>query len=126
MAKRKKRSKPNIPQATLERARQQAAGTLDEPAADDARESATPTPEAESTPAARRQSPVVPAQLRRNAGKDKPLTGEEIAERLSHPTKVVTEEELHAEYGFVLADLRSMGILAAGLMVLLVVLAQIL
>ncbi len=126
MAKRKKRSKPNIPQATLARARQQAAGTLDDVAADDGSESPTTTPPAESTPAVRRQSPVTPAQLRRNAGKDKPLTGEELAERLAHPTKVVSEEELHAEYGFVLADLRSMGILAAALMVLLVVLAQIL
>jgi hypothetical protein len=38
----------------------------------------------------------------------------------------VTEEELRGHYGYVLADLRSMGLLAAGLMVALVILAQVL
>jgi hypothetical protein len=46
-----------------------------------------------------------------------------IENMLAHPTKIVTEAELHAQYGFVLKDLRNMGILAAGLMLSLVVLA---
>ncbi len=49
-----------------------------------------------------------------------------VADILAHPTKIVTEDELRAQYGFVIADLRNMGLLALGLMVALVVLAQIL
>lgn len=45
---------------------------------------------------------------------------------LAHPTKTVTEDELRTTYQYVAADLRSMGILALALVVLLVVLAQIL
>lgn len=49
-----------------------------------------------------------------------------LAQILAHPTKEVSEEELRKEYGYVVADLRSMGVLAASLMVLLVVLATLL
>lgn len=49
-----------------------------------------------------------------------------VSEMLLNPTKVVTEEQLRGEYGYVLADIRSMAILAAGLVVLLVVLATVL
>jgi hypothetical protein len=49
-----------------------------------------------------------------------------IADILAHPTIAVTEEELRKEYSYVLTDIRSMGLLAASLLVLLVVLAQVL
>lgn len=48
------------------------------------------------------------------------------AQLLANPTKFVSEAELRADYAYVLKDLRSMGLLSAGLVVLLVVLAQIL
>jgi hypothetical protein len=49
-----------------------------------------------------------------------------LAEILAHPTKEVSEDELRQQYSYVVADLRSMGLLAASLMVLLVVLATLL
>lgn len=51
---------------------------------------------------------------------------ETIADILAHPTKFVSEEELRSEYAYVLNDIRSMGLLALGLVVLLVVLASVL
>jgi hypothetical protein len=45
---------------------------------------------------------------------------------LENPTIVVTEEELHKEYGYVISDLRSMAILAVILVVALFVLAEVL
>lgn len=49
-----------------------------------------------------------------------------IADILAHPTKQVSEQELREAYTYVVNDLRSMGILAVSLMVLLFVLAQVL
>jgi hypothetical protein len=49
-----------------------------------------------------------------------------IADILAHPTKEVSEQELRQAYTYVVNDLRSMGILAASLIVLLFVLAQLL
>lgn len=51
---------------------------------------------------------------------------ETVSELLRHPTRTVTEGELRKEYGYVLTDLRSMAVVSAGLVVLLVVLAQVL
>lgn len=48
-----------------------------------------------------------------------------IQERLMNPTKEVSEAELRENYGFVLTDLRNMLGLAVGLMVFLVILAQV-
>ncbi len=45
---------------------------------------------------------------------------------LAHPTKIVSEDELRRDYAYVISDLRSMGLLAGALVVLLVVLAQVL
>lgn len=53
-------------------------------------------------------------------------SAEMIVELLENPTIVVTEDELRRDYSYVLADLRSMGILAAGLIVTLALLAQFL
>ena len=49
-----------------------------------------------------------------------------VTELLMNPTKVVTEEQLRSEYGYVLADIRSMGILTGSLIVLLILLATLL
>jgi hypothetical protein len=54
------------------------------------------------------------------------LPQEMIEELLHNPTKMVTEEQLRGEYGYVVADIRNMGILAAGLVVLLIALATFL
>ena len=54
------------------------------------------------------------------------MSSETVAKLLANPTKNVTEAELRAHYSFVVSDLRNMGFLAAGLMVALVVLAQVL
>jgi hypothetical protein len=62
----------------------------------------------------------------RRERKHEELSQQVIAELLDHPTKTVTQDELRKEYGYVIADLRSMGALAAALIVALVVLAQIL
>lgn len=49
-----------------------------------------------------------------------------IRNRLAHPTRIVTEAQLRAEYGYVIRDLRSMGILAAALIAALVIIEKIL
>ena len=54
------------------------------------------------------------------------LRADVIANLLQNPTRTVCEETLKTEYNYIIADLRSMGVLAAGLVVLLVVLAQVL
>ncbi|MEZ4669770.1 MAG: hypothetical protein R3E39_17840 [Anaerolineae bacterium] len=49
-----------------------------------------------------------------------------IRSRLANPTRIVTTEELRKEYGYVMSDLRTMGVLAGALVVLLFVLERIL
>ncbi|MCC6615024.1 MAG: hypothetical protein IT320_16220 [Anaerolineae bacterium] len=49
-----------------------------------------------------------------------------VNDMLNHPTKIVTEDQLRSEYGYVMADIRNMFLLALGLIVLLVVLALVL
>lgn len=130
MSSRKTRkSTSSIPKATLERAREQA-GLPAEPTRE-----ATPTSEAKATPVKTASKPatsgnarktrVTAAQLERAKKRDE-LDHEMVAHILAHPTKMVTEEELHQAYGYVLRDLRNMGLLAAALMVVLVVIAQFL
>jgi hypothetical protein len=133
MSKRRNRnSNANIPQETLERARQQAAGTN---AASADEEEVAESKSARVEPAApARARTTVSAAARRGSGaqsvrkrkSDDKMSPEAVADILANPTKAVTEEELRAQYGFVIADLRNMGLLALGLMVALVVLAQIL
>ncbi|MBC8098609.1 MAG: hypothetical protein H7Y11_04145, partial [Armatimonadetes bacterium] len=117
----------NIPQATLDRARRQAQGIAEIPA-----EAAAPErPRAERQPeaASRRYdtAPPQPGSIRTARAPRTPqeLTSAQIEEIMAHPTKIVTEADLRAQYSFVLADLRSMGVLAAGLFATLVVLALI-
>jgi hypothetical protein len=143
MSKRKNRSasRPNLPKATLERARRQAAGEeLDEAESveeviGEPEEEAAPEPaKAEATGSRRfervserragstrrRGTPRAYSQRRKSDVMD----NEAIQEVLRHPTKHVSEEQLHEEYGHVVRDIRNMGVLAIGLMVLLVTLAQ--
>ena len=48
----------------------------------------------------------------------------QIEDALAHPTVFPDNEDLQAEYGFVLRDLRNMFLLAAVLMVALVLMAS--
>ncbi len=120
MAKRR-RKKPNISEAVLEQARQ---GGPDSAAVDTPPEQSPAAPAARATPPRRRRA-LQSAQLerRKDAGN---LDGEYVAERLANPTKVVTEDDLRADYGFVIKDLRNMGILAAVLFIALVFFSLIL
>jgi hypothetical protein len=54
---------------------------------------------------------------------NKELSAGETEELLANPTKIVTETELHTQYGYVLADIRNMGLLAGALFGMLIVLA---
>ena len=54
------------------------------------------------------------------------MTGAEISELLANPTKHVTEEEMRQQYSYVLSDLRSMGVLASLLFVIMIVVARFL
>lgn len=126
MAKRRRR-KPNISQAVLEQARQ---GVVDEGDADAAptRESANPTPAAATAAPKqppRRRRALQAAQLERRKDEGV-LDAEYVAELLANPTKVVTEDDLRADYGFVIKDLRNMGILAAGLFIALIIVSLVL
>lgn len=148
MSKRKTRAgAPNLPQETLERARRQAAidrGELpseSEPAVEPVPQPVVTTPKvttanpyrtvpasqrravatARSTDRRTRSNQVVGARNRQTE-----LDAETISELLDNPTVFVSEAQLKSEYSFVIGDLRNMFGLAAGLMVLLVVLATVL
>jgi secreted Zn-dependent insulinase-like peptidase len=118
MSKRKNRSSaPDLPKATLERAREQIEEADDE---------VTPAQERQSRRerqrSRRRDQPEIIQYSQRN--KKDTMDSGKLEELLAHPTKFVTEEQLRAEYGYVLADIRSMAVLATVLIVVLVVLAQ--
>ena len=70
--------------------------------------------------------PPVQRRKRRREVDVSELSQAEIAERLANPTRKVSEEELRQQYTYVIADLRSMGLLAAGLFAFLIVIAQFL
>ncbi len=140
MSKRKSRknSKPNLPEETLERARQEAGLAPKpqreevEPEVDEEVEDVEVAAPAVSIPRSeiprRRDLPAQP--VKRKAKPRRQMTYEEmspedVAYALEHPTKVVTEEALREQYGYVLADLRSMAILAAILFIALIVIAAV-
>ena len=118
MAKRR-RKKPNISQTVLDQARQ---GTA-EPSAPDAAPVAASAAPAKAPPRRRRTLQAAQLERRKDAGA---LDGEYVAELLANPTKLVTEDDLRADYGFVIRDLRNMGILAAGLFIALVIVSLVL
>ena len=129
MAKRR-RKKPNISKAVLEQARQTAAGdeagaseteaTAQETAAADIAASAVAAETPRRQRRRRRDLQAVQLERRKDEGA---LDAEYVADLLANPTKEVSEEELRADYGFVIKDLRNMGILAAGLFVALVLIS---
>ena len=77
-------------------------------------------------PAWRKRPPPPTARRARSLRAGEALTQEEIAERLANPLRQVSEGELRAQYGYVIADLRSMGLLALGLFVLMILAALLL
>jgi hypothetical protein len=148
--RRRKSSSPNLPMETLERARLQAQQAREDAGLDDEEDSeeeddapATVVPAARASVENRqrrderdqrrrsRRTSIAstsgrqaePRQFsKRKSGADAGY----VANMLLHPTKFVSEAELHQEYGYVIADLRSMFLLAAALLVVLVALAFIL
>jgi hypothetical protein len=136
MSKRKNRNQsPNIPQSTLDRARQQL-GQTEEPVA------AAPEVKVEKAAPVRAVEKAEPAVVARPAAERRPRparTGTNpsrsrkedkhdmsyIRQRLANPTRIVSEADLKAEYSYVITDLRTMGILAAILVVALVVIEKI-
>jgi hypothetical protein len=137
MSKRKSRknSKPNLPEETLERARQEAglAPKREEPEteAEEVEEIEISAPVMSiPQPEAPRRRETLAQPVKRKARPRRPanyeeMTPEDVAYALEHPTKIVTEESLREQYGYVLADLRSMGILATGLFVALIAIAAV-
>lgn len=160
MAKRRNKStQPNLPQSTLERARQQAqegsapAPKPAEPAAPPVSAAPPPAsaPEKPAPKPAAAANPYVTVSARerrartglrsdesgtlrrarrdRKLGdivrKDEPLDAETVAYLLHNPTKEVSEDELRSDYNYVIADIRSMGVLAVGLVVALIALALV-
>lgn len=118
MSRRKARNNaPNIPSETLERARRQAAGEdVDVHAPTDAELEEQAARVREARMASRRASggmTSAPRRSARSSQKEKTWTTAEMDEILNNPTKTVTEEELHSTYGYVITDIRNMGILAA-------------
>jgi hypothetical protein len=147
---------PNLPPETLERARRQAALDANpvpveaaeaevvesvEPAAPVAPVAAAPRTSAAA--AARREARAAAgtparagsasAAARRGRGV-RPVTSSgrrdkdhsRIQAMLAHPTKFVSDLELKEQYGYVAEELRQVGVVAAGLIVALVVLAFVL
>jgi hypothetical protein len=138
MSKRKNRNQsPNIPQSTLNRARQQLGQAADEipvEASPEVKiEKPVPTiveraePVVSARPAAeRRARPArTGTSTRSSSRKDDKHDISYIRQRLANPTRIVTEADLKAEYGYVINDLRFMGILATLLVIALVVIEKI-
>ncbi len=139
MSKRKNRNQsPNIPQSTLDRARQQLGPVADEPAAAAPEvkvekpvrvvERSEPAVVAARTASERRARPARTgtSSSRSSGRKDDKHDMSYIRQRLANPTRIVTEADLKAEYSYVMTDLRSMGILATILVIALVLIEKIL
>lgn len=135
MSKRKNRSSaPNIPSETLERARRQAAGENVDASAPQMPTSASKSREERradmGVSTTRRRYTATAAEMASTPRpyakrKREELTIEDIDARLNNPDKFVTEEQLRAEYGYVLRDIRSMFILAGALFATLLVLGLV-
>lgn len=149
MSKRKNRStSPNLPQEALERARRQLAGEEVTPETNAADKPAAPAKSTASTPyrpvtetrstrltnpttvsagrVSRRRSELSDVEAKRRRGEPEVLDMEAIRYQLHHPTKIVTEAELREQYSYVAQDLRSIALLSAGLIIALIVIAQVL
>lgn len=115
MSKRRNRT-PNIPEETLQRAREQAS-PLTGSTRDERRSAATGTRRRRSNTEGLAQGGLA----RRRA--DGEMSAAYVQELLANPTKIVSEAELRSQYTYVLADLRNMAVLSVFLIVALVVLA---
>ncbi|MCA0454538.1 MAG: hypothetical protein LCI00_11235 [Chloroflexi bacterium] len=137
MSKRKNRNpSPNIPQSTLDRAREEAnaAAPVDTNEPDETVEVIDDTPvvqfrepprvAVERRPRPTRSTGVRPAS-NKSSRKEEKHDINYIRSRLANPTRIVTEAQLKAEYSYVINDLRSMGILAAVLIAALVVIERL-
>ena len=136
MSKRKNRNQsPNIPQSTLDRARQQL-GQTEEPIAAEpevkVEKAARVVEKAQPVVAARPAVERRPRPARTGTGTARTTSRKEdkhdisyIRQRLANPTRMVSEAELKAEYSYVMTDLRTMGILATILVIALVVIEKI-
>lgn len=142
MSKRKNRNQPisiSKTQTTLDRALEEASDAANEP--DETNEPIDNTPviqfrEAPRVEVERRPRTSTsrttgsrtgsrPATSARSSRKEEKHDISYIRNRLANPTRIVSEAQLKAEYGYVINDLRSMGILAALLIVALVVIEKI-
>ena len=127
MSKRKNRNQsPNIPQSTLDRAREQLGQTVEPVAA--APEVKVEKAEPVDRPAVERR----PRPARTSTNTTRSTSRKEdkhdmayIRQRLANPTRIVTEAQLKQEYGYVMTDLRTMGILATILVIALIVIEKI-
>lgn len=125
MSKRRSRKSSGLPAETLARARREAGLEPAEEEANIVEESDAPAVLA-VPPLRAEPRPPVQRRKRRKEVDVSELSQAEIAERLAHPTRIVTEDELRQQYTYVIADLRSMGLLAAGLFAFVIVIAQFL
>jgi hypothetical protein len=136
MAKRKKRrSKPNISEEAIERARQQledeedADQSEEEEASEDEPQEQEPSRKRRRRRERKERSTAKPAEVVQysqiSKRKRDELDNEMVEQMLAHPTKFVTEEELREDYHYVITDLRSMGLLAVALLVAIIVLGQL-
>ena len=123
MAKRKKR-RPNLPQETLARARAELYGEEEaaKMAAEEAEAEAEAQAEAEVESRAEAEE-AAPVKAKPETRTRKSYKGGRVKEVLPAATSI---EELRDEYVYVLADLRSMGILAGVLFVGLIIASLIL
>ncbi|MBZ0300353.1 MAG: hypothetical protein K8J31_11450 [Anaerolineae bacterium] len=138
MSKRRNRkqiNKPNLPEETLARARREAGVEAEEieEAEEEMVEAVVAKPAPRPTPreAAPHSAEMLPSAQRRSRRKERAadpsqMTQAEVADRLAHPTKTVSEEQLRTQYSYVIADLSSMGVLAAALGIIMIVIARFL
>lgn len=149
MAKKRKSNKPNIPQETLERVRRKANADEEAASADDdadieeddaAEETADDSNQTAATRRAERAARRAERRARASGGRgalkasttgvkrerrsDSATDHDAIRERLAHPTKSVTEADLRGQYMYVLNDLKSMFVLSAVLVVVIILLGS--
>ena len=110
MARNKKSKRPNLPQETLERARAELRGTA-APLTIDGEED-----EVEVSPVVKPKAKPVPPSA--------PLKTKRLAS--TNMRRIPTVEELLGEYGYVMRDLRQLGILAGSLLIAVVVISFVL
>ena len=144
MSKRSKRrdKAPNLPEATLARARAQLNQTE---TSVDTEEKVAQEVQRALPVAADDEEAERPAPLRAHATAAQPISSRErtrrhaarmleerdsqrqqldsdlVRQMLANPTKFVSEEELRQQYGYVIQDLRSMWTLAVGLFIVLII-----